>query len=241
MRKTLVNPNIRGEGMIKKIIAILIFLIFLASAAIPLPGPNPENIPNDNPDGSAISMQESRDSREEDDQEELDDINKLELDKLTLADLLKLPVRPRDPLFDYWVTLSRLVLRIYGENQNFPHNKAKIRVGTDSSPFFSRLIAMERTLHQKEIEVFKIEPGFPADKDADFVFLESKKLAKQYAASGKILIFSNKKSCRYAAFVITVSSSNKLKVRIREKCIKAQGASFTKESLDLLRRKIKKK
>jgi len=163
------------------------------------------------------------------------------LDDLSLEEILNLEVKPA-PKENKWEVIVLITLRIFGENLKFPFEKKVIRIGTDIEKFHIKIWPADYRLFKRPIEDIMFYPGEKIDFDNfDIVFLKNKKLAKKFAATGKTLVFSNKKSCRHAAFIITVSQ-NRLKIRYRRKNIKLQGAEFKQQFLDSIDyKKIRKK
>jgi hypothetical protein len=159
----------------------------------------------------------------------LNSTQKKALEDMSLEELLSvdvLPARVESP----WKMTIMLTLRIYGENLNLPQQKQRFRLATDSNKLLEEFNIRDFLIKGKEVEAVLISKKDKNYADFDLAFVKSKKLAKKIAAHRNILIFSDKKSCSPAAFVIAVID-RKFTIIARKENIEAQGARYSPQFL----------
>jgi hypothetical protein len=117
-----------------------------------------------------------------------------------------------------------LTLKLFSENIYFKKESKTITVGSDSKEFLAALETKKTVIKGVKIEPVLLSPTISL-KDLDVTFTNNKKLAQRIAKNG-ILVFSSNDRCTTAAFIITVSRRNKLRITYNKKNIKNQGAEF---------------
>jgi hypothetical protein len=131
-----------------------------------------------------------------------------------------------------------LTLKLFSQNIYFRNESKTITVGSDSKEFLAALKSKRTVIKGVEVKSLLLSSN-NSREDVDVAFINNIELADKIAKNG-ILVFSSNEKCTSAAFIITVSRSNRLRITYNKKNIKNQRAAFPAEvfkTLDKSQRK----
>ena len=120
-----------------------------------------------------------------------------------------------------------LTLKLFSENIYFKKESKTITVGSDSKEFLEALESKKIVIKGVEIKSLLLSSNM-SPQALDVAFIDNIELAEKIAGNG-ILVFSSNEECTTAAFIITVSKSNRLRITYNKRNIKKQGAAFPAE------------
>jgi len=120
-----------------------------------------------------------------------------------------------------------LSLKLFSQNIYFKRESKSITVGSDSKEFLAALKSKRTVIKGVKIKSLLLSSN-NSREDLDVAFINNVELADKIAKNG-ILVFSSNEKCTSAAFIITVSRSNRLRITYNKKNIKNQRAAFPAE------------
>lgn len=120
-----------------------------------------------------------------------------------------------------------LTLKLFSHNIYFKRKAKSITVGSDSREFLEALKRKRTVIKGVKIKSLLVSSN-NSREDMEVAFIDNIELADKIAKNG-ILVFSSNEKCTAAAFIITVSKSNRLRITYNKKNIKNQGAAFPAE------------
>jgi hypothetical protein len=126
-----------------------------------------------------------------------------------------------------WRHKVMLTLKLFSQNIYFERESKSITVGSDSKEFLAALKSKRTVIKGVKIKSLLLSPN-NSQEDLDVAFINNIELAEKIAGNA-ILVFSSNEKCTTAAFIITVSRSNRLKITYNKRNIKNQGAAFPAE------------
>jgi hypothetical protein len=132
-----------------------------------------------------------------------------------------------------------LTLKLFSQNIYFKREAKSITVGSDSREFLAALKSKRTVIKGVKIKSLLVSSN-NSREDLDVAFIEDIELAEKIAGNG-ILVFSSNEKCTAAAFIITVSRSNRLRITYNKRNIKNQGAEFPAEVFRTIDKSQRKK